>query len=1219
MRTSGRRRLAGRAMTAALAVACLGGRLELPVRASEVEEDHRLSMEFETPHTDWAQPYALGKVRVLYFGFGVVGYYEPQVRDYHGGRRIGGSEARDLIELMQRFDIEAVAAYYIWNVGLTPRQFTWSGAEAGIARILKLLKEPWDCFVFNGVRLTALPVEAQHKVYKAITEGAGLVLIDVDDELGRTGVFGQGLRPDNKITDLPPFLANDPVGDAYWMNGGQAMSLPERPQIAYRPGWEVDYDYWVERVGRAVLWAANKSPRVNLTIAPDAARIDRAKLLDNVIKVEWEGEHGPGALRLEVRLRRSDGAVFDLQPAPQSPSTYRFERRYRAGQYHVDAIASSKDGVEAWDTTPLEITASRTVAAIELDRDWGEIGETIAGTVKLNGDPLPGEIVRLQLLDARQRILVQADRPVTDSTASFEFPIEEWMPMLLEVRALVVNDEEEVSSKYAYVHVTRRNRGQFNFVVWDYPSGTLAPYAEQQLARLGCTVHLSVLALWGKPPPLAMAANDIAVIPYTTHISPEWDENGHKIPVCWNDEPAVDEWVDSIVSEQEPHRKHGALAYSIGDEIATKGACVHPACLAAYRRYLQQEYGDLAALNESWGSDYASFEQVNLLVGDEMMDDPATRSGGRFSSWPLEQEISSRWYDRQAFKAYNFVKLCERFGKRFKKLDPRAITGFVGEAGEFFDGTDIDLLCRTLGYWAPTVGPVDEVIRSIADRDLIRSDWMGYSKRANELLGKYWRMVTRGTDSVGWYRWDGGYSLWPPLLEPHMAPGPTIKEMQRDTQIVRDGLSSLLLKCRRQDDGIAILYSFPSTFINKIEVGPSYYGKYETRTGSGWEQHQAWFLALRAQGLQFSYVTDRMLRRGEFRTRDYKVLILPQAEAIGPQEAEVIRAFVESGGTVIADVRPGIYDGHCKPLADGILDDLFGVERIGNMEALVTDAQISGVLGGRAVDLSFAEVKVDPAVRVTTAQPVGSAKDVPLCLVNQVDRGRAVLLNFTMKVPGTWGSSPSPRELAGATADFVAALLALGGVEPEVTVTDLAGNPVRDTEVIRWRGEGVDFVALLGSQLSSRGSLGDAAATDEMVQVHLPDVQHVYDLREHVYRGRTASFTAQKMSRRATFIALSTQQLSGPQMDCRKTTIPRGEQLTVQLSYPGSPAYHAARLRVYQPGGAHAEWLDQVVMVGPEGARVTLPIAFNDPVGRWTVEAIDLYTEKTTTTEYMVK
>jgi len=43
------------------------------------------------------------------------------------------------------------------------------------------------------------------------------------------------------------------------------------------------------------------------------------------------------------------------------------------------------------------------------------------------------------------------------------------------------------------------------------------------------------------------------------------------------------------------------------------------------------------------------------------------------------------------------------------------------------------------------------------------------------------------------------------------------------------------------------------------------------------------------------------------------------------------------------------------------------------------------------------------------------------------------------------------------------------------------------------------------------------------------------------------------------------------------------------------------------------------LMVDDKGQSCDLPVAFNDPVGRWTVEATDLYTGKTTTARYMVK
>ena len=42
-------------------------------------------------------------------------------------------------------------------------------------------------------------------------------------------------------------------------------------------------------------------------------------------------------------------------------------------------------------------------------------------------------------------------------------------------------------------------------------------------------------------------------------------------------------------------------------------------------------------------------------------------------------------------------------------------------------------------------------------------------------------------------------------------------------------------------------------------------------------------------------------------------------------------------------------------------------------------------------------------------------------------------------------------------------------------------------------------------------------------------------------------------------------------------------------------------------------------MVDDRGQDCDLPVAFNDPVGGWTVEATDLYTGKTTSAGYRVK
>ncbi|MFQ5808666.1 MAG: beta-galactosidase trimerization domain-containing protein, partial [Armatimonadota bacterium] len=848
----------------------------------------------------------------------------------------------------------------------------------------------------------------------------------------------------------------------------------------------------------------------------------------------------------------------------------------RAGEYHIDVRARGKRTIEAWATTSFTVTSTRTVEAVELDRDWGEVGEAGPGQVRLAGDPAAGEMLRVRLMDRRGRVLAREDLRITAETVPFRFAIDAWMPMLLRVEAARRDGKQEVASTYSYFRVTRRNRGQFNFLVWDYPRGTLAPYGEQSLAKLGTTVQLS-----GGSPPLQLAAYNIAWVPYTTRIMSPKDENGIMQPVCWNNEPAVQEYVQGIVDKYPPARQHGVFVYSLGDETVTRGSCVHPACLAAYRQYLQQEYGDIAALNASWGTDLPSFDAVTLSEPDDNDEQAALRA----KNYP-------RWYDRQAFQCYNFVQFCKRFGEAYKRLDPLARTGFEG-AGRFRNGDDIDLIVRTNGFWSPYPGSADEVIRSIAPRGFPRANWMGYRKDADSLLSKYWRMITRGTDAVWWWRWDA-LGRFNGFLAPHLGPFPATKDLAKDTEIVRDGLGTLLINSEMLDDGIALLYSMPSVYAARLEGGPSY--------GSSESQHTAWYTAIRDLGLQFRYVTDRMLRLGEFDAGRYKVLILPQAEAVGPQEADVIREFARDGGTVIADIRPGLFDGHCKPLERGALDDMFGIERDGNQEAATGVAAIEGLLADVEVALTWDDAKVDPAVRMVQGQALGTCGETPLCMVNRVGRGQAALLNFAMASFPNISTDGAPEEAA----TFIGALLASAGVRPAVQLTS-GKRRLRNVELVRWRNGDIELMALFRQS-------GEPGRT----RVTLPGEKHVFNLRGRRALGPLESFETRVIPSRATFFALLPGPAPGAKLELPRQSAP-GRVVTGRLSVPAAVGQHAFRIRATTPDGCPADWWDQVAIVGREPVEVQLPVAFNDPAGKWTVRAIDLYTNKATARQLTVR
>ena len=111
-------------------------------------------------------------------------------------------------------------------------------------------------------------------------------------------------------------------------------------------------------------------------------------------------------------------------------------------------------------------------------------------------------------------------------------------------------------------------------------------------------------------------------------------------------------------------------------------------------------------------------------------------------------------------------------------------------AGGF--GLDYDQIMKTVEFWSPYPGPGDEILRSIAPAGFTRSNWFGYSKGVEPILRKYWRIVTRGCDSVWWWMWPN-IGTFNGLLRPTLEPYPAILEMNRkpDRETLEDAFSHL--------------------------------------------------------------------------------------------------------------------------------------------------------------------------------------------------------------------------------------------------------------------------------------------------------------------------------------------------------------------------------------------------------------------------------------------
>ena len=124
---------------------------------------------------------------------------------------------------------------------------------------------------------------------------------------------------------------------------------------------------------------------------------------------------------------------------------------------------------------------------------------------------------------------------------------------------------------------------------------------------------------------------------------------------------------DKKLREKTEYYKHySPPAYSLGDDQGMMreplDGCVSPTCLTAFREYLAEHYGTLQALNDSWETQYASFDEAMPLAL------PDARASGQYP----------RWVDHRLYMDWLFVETHRDAKAIVRDVDPEARVGFEG-------------------------------------------------------------------------------------------------------------------------------------------------------------------------------------------------------------------------------------------------------------------------------------------------------------------------------------------------------------------------------------------------------------------------------------------------------------------------------------------------------------------------------------------------------------
>lgn len=536
------------------------------------------------------------------------------------------------------------------------------------------------------------------------------------------------------------------------------------------------------------------------------------------------------------------------------------------------------------------------------------------------------------------------------------------------------------------------------------------------------------------------------------------------------------------------------LLYDLGDECSITSYaspmdyCFSDLTLAAFRRWLREQYRSLDRLNAEWETSFASWDDVVPLTTYEIKDRERRGFDGIPHSGP-DPENYSPWADHRTFMDITFAQSWQRFREWVREVDPETPVGLEGtQMPAAFGGYNLWRLSQVLDWVEPyDIGNAHAIWRSFLPEAAPVYATL-FEHDPNPASRRLWHLLLNGDRGV--IIWCS--SDWLDYESAEITPRPFVSGMGDVFAELRGPAAHTIMHAHRDRAPIAIHYSHPSIqvawMLDSREDGDTW-----PRRFSSWEAthsritlvRNSWTKLIEDLGLQYDFVSTDQILDGTLDQRGYKLLILPQSMAIGDEEAAAIKAYVRAGGAVIADFLPGVFNEHGKRRATGVLDGLFGVmrHRTGMLQQPEKTDGPGFVLEGCHLPLGPAEPHLrllvgHPAAYtapLSLEEPAGGAPDrTPVLIARKVGEGRTYYLNLSPIDYARWRLTGDGADLRNLIAEVFAEI----GIEPPISVT-IDGQPPVGCEVITYGDdEGRRYLAIMRNPEYRIGSLGEIGYSD---------------------------------------------------------------------------------------------------------------------------------------------
>ena len=370
---------------------------------------------------------------------------------------------------------------------------------------------------------------------------------------------------------------------------------------------------------------------------------------------------------------------------------------------------------------------------------------------------------------------------------------------------------------------------------------------------------------------------------------------------------------DRLVTAAQKHSPYRPLFYDLGDESGVADLAApwdfdfSDESLVGMRIWLKERYPTLAALNRQWGTSFTSWDVVTPQTTREAM----RRTDANFSAWSDHKE----WMD------VVYARALRMGADAIHSVDPTAYVGIAGAQMPGWGGYDYARLSGALNFFEPyDIGNNIEILRSLAPRTPVVTTSFAHGPHEKQ---RVWYELLHG--GRGLILWDDKREF----VNADGTPGARGLEAAPYFQEIRAGIGALLIASERVADPIAIHYSQASFRADWMLRNQPYGDAWMDRKAST-ERKDNDFLRMRESycrlledlGLQYQFVSYDQLNQGELARGAYRVLVLPDSIALSEAEAAAIRAFVQSGGTVITSGEPGAFDEHSRKRPEPSLQDV---------------------------------------------------------------------------------------------------------------------------------------------------------------------------------------------------------------------------------------------------------------------------------------------------------